>query len=261
MQIRTEKTLPAKVYFIGAGPGDPELITVKGQRIIQEADLVLYAGSLVPWSIVSQARPGAKVENSASMTLQETHELLSDCVSSGGAAARVHTGDPALFGAIQEQIKLLRQEEIDFQIVPGVSAAFFAAAKAEVSFTLPEITQTLILTRISGRTKVPEKEDLELLARHQCSLGIYLSASRADELQQKLLQGGFPENTLVVIGCSLGWPEERLFSCTLQELPGLVQEQGITKQAVFLVLPGQEQELKHSRLYSADFSHGCRTGE
>ncbi|MFP4588025.1 MAG: precorrin-4 C(11)-methyltransferase [Desulfohalobiaceae bacterium] len=258
MQIKTESTLPCKVYFIGAGPGDPELITVKGQRIIQEADLVLYAGSLVPWSIVSQARPGARVENSASMTLDETHNLLADCVKSGGAAARVHTGDPALFGAIQEQIQLLRQEGIDFEIVPGVSAAFFAAARAEVSFTLPEITQTLILTRISGRTKVPEKEDLQDLARHRCALGIYLSASRAAELQEKLLQGGYSEQTLVVIGCSLGWPEERLLSCSLTELPDLVQEQGISKQAVFLILPGQEQELKYSRLYSPEFNHGCR---
>lgn len=261
MQIKTQGALPAKVYFIGAGPGDPELITVKGLRIIQEADLVLYAGSLVPESIVSQARPEAQVENSAFLTLEQTHGLLMDCVQSGGTAARVHTGDPALFGAIQEQIKLLRQAGVDFEVIPGVTAAFAAAAQARVSFTLPEITQTLILTRISGRTKVPEKEDLELLARHKCALGIYLSASRADDLQAKLLQGGYPKQTMVILGCSLGWPAEKLFSCTLEELSALVQGQGITKQAVFLILPGQEQELKYSRLYSPEFSHGCRSEE
>ena len=159
-----------KVYFIGAGPGDPELLTLKGRRLICEADLVLYAGSLVPPELVACAKASARVEDSAPLCLEETHALMRDCALSGGMVARVHTGDPSLFGAVREQARLLDADGIPWEIVPGVSAAFAAAAAGKVSFTVPETTQSLIVTRLDGRTPVPEKERLKELAAHGASL-------------------------------------------------------------------------------------------
>lgn len=254
-----------KVYFIGAGPGDPELITVKGQRIISQADLVLYAGSLVPKEVVSQARAEAEVIDSAPLTLEQTHELMKKTVSQGGLVARVHTGDPSLYGAVWEQAHLLQQEGIAFEIIPGVSVAFAAAAQAKISFTLPELSQSLVLTRISGRTKVPEKERLAKLAQAQTAMAIYLSTGKAREVAQELLDGGYPAKTLIIIGERIGWPGERIIPTTIDQLEATVKGHQITRQAVFLVLPGQpgpgEQDQgkqKFSRLYAKDFSHGFR---
>jgi precorrin-4/cobalt-precorrin-4 C11-methyltransferase len=246
------------VYFIGAGPGDPELITVKGRDIVREADLVLYAGSLVPRAVVREAPARARVEDSSGMTLEETHGLLRATVGGGGVAARVHTGDPSLYGAVREQMALLARDGIPFEVVPGVTAAFAAAASAGISFTLPERTQSLILTRIGGRTPVPEPEDLRSLAAHGSAMGVYLSASRAREVQEKLLAGGYPEETAVLLAHRVGWPDERLVFARLGELARVAQEEGMQRQAVFLVLPGQEEQGPFSRLYSRDFGHGYR---
>jgi len=172
------------VAFIGAGPGDPDLLTIKAWKIIQQADLVLYAGSLVPRDVLTWARPEARVADSSSMNLDQTHELLRDTVRQGGLAARVHTGDPSLYGAVREQALRLERDGIDYQIVPGVTAAFAAAARARVSLTLPEKTQTLILTRMEGRTPVPERERIRELAAHRSSLAVYLSASQVETLAQ-----------------------------------------------------------------------------
>jgi precorrin-4/cobalt-precorrin-4 C11-methyltransferase len=249
------------VYFIGAGPGDPELLTLKGQRIIQQADLVLYAGSLVPQEIVEQARPGAEVADSSAMTLEETHALICSHIRNSGIVARVHTGDPSLFGAVREQIALLEQDAIAYEIVPGVTAAFAAAAAAKVSFTIPERTQSLILTRIAGHTPVPAGEDLEDLARHGCALVLYLSASRAEEAQGKLLDGGYSEQTPVVIASRVGWPGEQILFTRLGKMAATAARESVTRQAVFLVLPHQEGEAPASRLYSRDFEHGFRRRE
>ena len=159
------------VYFIGAGPGDPELITVKGSRLIGEADLVLYAGSLVPPAVVAHARPGARVIDSSPLNLAETHALIVETVRAGGMAARVHTGDPSLYGAMREQMRLLDAEGIGYEVVPGVTAAFAAAAAAGLSLTVPERSQTVILTRTPGRTPMPDTEQLRDLARHRCTPG------------------------------------------------------------------------------------------
>lgn len=253
------------VYFIGAGPGDPELITVKGQRIIAEADLVLYAGSLVPTQIVEQARAGARVVDSAPLTLQQTHALLLECVRGGGTAARVHTGDPALYGAVREQMRLLDTDGVNYAVVPGVPSAFAAAAEACVSFTVPEATQTLTLTRLAGRTPVPEAEDLAALAGRGGAMAVYLSAGMAPQVRQKLLQGGYPPETTVVIGHKVGWPGGGTVRTTLDHMAEAVRRESITRQAVFLVLPGQEDaagaEQAVSRLYDRHFSHGYRNGE
>ncbi|RLB13952.1 MAG: precorrin-4 C(11)-methyltransferase, partial [Deltaproteobacteria bacterium] len=230
-----------KVYFIGAGPGDPELITVKGQRLIREADLVLYAGSLVPKEVVACAKKGARVMDSSSMTLDQTHTLIMETVQAGGNVARVHTGDPSLYGALREQVFLLDRDGVEYEVVPGVSVAFAAAARAGISFTLPEITQTLILTRIEGKTPVPARERLKALANHGCSLAIYLSAWDTRTMVEELVSGGYPEDTLVFTGYRIGWPDEAGFFSTLSDLTGEVEKRGIKQQAVFLILPGQER--------------------
>jgi precorrin-4/cobalt-precorrin-4 C11-methyltransferase len=249
-----------RVFFIGAGPGDPELLTIKGQRFIREADLVLYAGSLVPEEIVAFARKDAKVADSSTMTLEETHAMIVETVRAGGTVARVHTGDPALYGAVREQMALLDRDGIDYEMIPGVTAAFAAASAAKVSFTLPEKTQSLVITRLAGRTPVPDRERLRAWARHGSSMAVYLSASNPETLVAELLEGGYSEDTPVVIGHRVGWPDQTILSCPLSKLVETVQRGGIKRQAVFLVLPGQRDEPAFSKLYSPAFTHGYRKG-
>lgn len=249
------------VYFIGAGPGDPELVTVKGQRLISEADLVLYAGSLVPKAVVDCAGADATVADSAPMSLEETHAMMVEAVRNGGVVARVHTGDPALFGAIREQMALLDAEGIRYEVVPGVTAGFAAAASACRSYTVPEVTQTLIFTRIAGRTPVPESENLRSLAAHGSAMCIYLSAGDPEGVQQELEAGGLHEETLVVMAYRVGWPEEQLVETRLSCLAADARSNSFTRQTVFLVLPGQgriDSAETKSLLYDTGFSHMFR---
>jgi len=246
------------IYFIGAGPGDPELITIKGQRYIKEADLVLYAGSLVPKESVACAKENAKVVDSSSMTLEETHAMVLETVRSGGTVARVHTGDPSLYGAIKEQMILLDRDDISYEVIPGVTVAFAAAAAARISFTLPEKAQTLILTRLAGRTTVPDRERLRDLSRHNTSLAVYLSAADPDGVVEELLAGGYSEDTPVVVAYRVGWPDEMIITTYISALSKAVKGADIHNQAVFLVLPGQRDDPVFSRLYSTEFSHGFR---
>lgn len=246
-----------KVFFIGAGPGDPELLTIKGQRLIREADMVLYAGSLVPPEVVACAKEGARVEDSAPLCLEETHALMRDCALDGGMVARVHTGDPALYGAVREQARLLEKDGIPWEVVPGVSAAFAAAAAGKVSFTVPDVTQSLVITRLEGRTPVPERERLRRLAAHGTSLALYLSASEPDRIQAELLSV-LPPETPILCACRVGWPDQRLAWARVETLADVIKKQGFTRQTVFLVLPGQRCTDDRSKLYDAQFSHGRR---
>ncbi|XPV76726.1 MAG: precorrin-4 C(11)-methyltransferase [Desulfovibrio sp.] len=252
--------MDTKVYFIGAGPGDPELITVKGQRLIREADLVLYAGSLVPAAIVEQAKSDATVQDSSGMTLEAMVEAMAATVEKGGRVARVHTGDPSIYGAIREQAALLEERGITTGTIPGVTSAMACAAAAQRSFTVPEQTQTLIITRMAGRTPVPEKESLEKLASHNSAMAIYLSATLVDDMQEKLRTGGYAEDTTIAIGYRVGWPEEKIFQTTLKGLVDTVRENELTRQTMFLILPGQHASLEETRslLYAGHFSHGYR---
>ena len=252
---RIQQTCP--VAFVGAGPGDPELITVKGRRRIERADLVLYAGSLVPREVIACAKRQATVMDSSSMTLEETHKAMVDTVRSGGKVARVHTGDPSLYGAIREQMKLLEKEGIPYEVIPGVTAGLAAAAAARVSLTVPEATQSVIFTRVEGKTPVPKKERIQELASHGCSMVVYLSASRAHELSRSLLEGGYSAETCVVIGQRVGWKDEQIIFTSISELGKVVEARGIKRQAVFLILPGEEAE-STSRLYDPKFSHTFR---
>lgn len=240
------------IYFVGAGPGDPELITLKAKRIIDEADFILYAGSLVPRAIFAQSK-AKEIINSASLTLTEIVSLLESKYKEGQRVVRVHTGDPALYGTILEQTKLLAQKNIPYEIVPGVSAAFALAARAKVSFTCPEANQTLILTRLSGQTKVPPEQDLELLAKSKSSLALYLSYHKVEEIKEKLLRAGYPKDSLVVIGYKVGWPEEKIIYSTLENLIEDFKIFTNKRQILFLVLP--KSKLSCSCLYSPQFSH------
>lgn len=253
-------TTPGTVWFIGAGPGDPELLTLKGRARIEAADLVLYAGSLVPPQTVACARPGARVVDSAPLTLEACHALMRETALSGGSVARVHTGDPSLYGTIREQMRLLEADGIPCAVVPGVTSACAAAAAAGLSFTVPEVTQSLILTRLAGRTPVPESERLRALAAHGCSMAVYLSAAAPEVLQEELC-AALPAATPVLCAYRVGWPEQRLLWATAGTVAQCVREHALTRQTIFLVLPGQEAAPTESRLYAADFSHGWRPHE
>lgn len=260
---RADSSAPASasaghVWFVGAGPGDPELLTLKARRIIAEADLVLYAGSLVPPQVVACARSDARVIDSAPLTLEQTHALLRETALAGGTAARVHTGDPSLYGTVREQMRLLHAEGIACSVVPGVTAAFAAAAAAGVSFTAPEVTQSLVITRLEGRTPVPDAERLRELARHGSALAVYLSAAAPERLQEELATAGVAPHTPVLAAHRVGWPDEALAWTTAGELAETVRTRGFSRQTVFLVLPGEAAGETASRLYAADFAHGWR---
>ncbi|MBU1612453.1 MAG: precorrin-4 C(11)-methyltransferase [Proteobacteria bacterium] len=248
------------VHFIGAGPGDPELLTLKGKRLIEEAGLVLYAGSLVPPEVVACANTSAEVIDSAPLNLEETHALMTRAIRAGKTVARVHTGDPSLYGAIREQMTLLDREGIAYDTTPGVTASFATAAAACRSFTVPEATQTLIITRLAGRTPVPEAESLRRLAAHGAAMAIYLSAGDPEKIQAELLAGGLPESTLVTMGYRVGWPDQQVVECTLNTLAQTARTNGFTKQTVFLVLPGEAAGEAASLLYDKTFTHQFRKG-
>jgi precorrin-4/cobalt-precorrin-4 C11-methyltransferase len=249
-----------RVFFAGAGPGDPELLTVKAARLIAQADLLLYPGSLTPAPLAELAKPGATVLDTAAMTLEQTHAAIMDEVGRGGLVVRLQAGDPCLYGTIREQARLLDQAGVAYAVVPGVTSASAAAAAFKVSATIPEITQTLVLTRLAGRTPVPEAESLRSLARHQCALAVYLSAADPEGVQAELLAGGYPPGTTVALGHRLGWPDEELHRSTVADFPAVVRERGLTSQTVFLVLPGQDAETR-SKLYDPGFGHGFRDGQ
>ncbi len=249
------------IQFVGAGPGDPELITVKGRRLLQEADVIVYAGSLVPESLLACCKAGAEARNSASLTLAQTHALLANGYRAGKRVVRLHTGDPSLYGAIGEQMELLDRDGIPFGVVPGVSAVFAAAASLRRELTLPEVSQTIILTRLAGRTPVPDRERLRELASHQATLVIYLSVR---ELQKVVSEVSvhYPPDTPVVVAYRVGWPDEALIGGTLADIAGRVDAAGIRRQAIIMIGevfgPGGERGSKRSKLYDESFSHGFR---
>jgi precorrin-4/cobalt-precorrin-4 C11-methyltransferase len=249
------------VLFVGAGPGDPELITVRGQRALAEADLVIYAGSLVPEAVLQWTRSAARKINSASMHLEQIITAIERACASGERVVRLHTGDPSLYGALQEQLAELHKRSIPYRIIPGVSAAFAAAAAMGIEFTLPEISQTLILTRMAGRTPVPESENLAALAKHRSSMAIYLSISLIDEVAEVLSAAYGPEaGCAVVYGVSQ--PDQHIIRARLKDLAETVRKERITRNALIIVgrvLDAERHKLKHkSKLYDRNFKHGHR---
>jgi precorrin-4/cobalt-precorrin-4 C11-methyltransferase len=256
------------VVFVGAGPGDPELITVKGQRALQEADLVIYAGSLVPEALLQWTRPGTEIRNSAAMNLEEIVAAIRQAHEAEKRVVRLHTGDPSLYGAILEQMVALNQAGVAYQVIPGVTAAFAAAASMGIEYTLPEISQTLILTRMAGRTPVPEKEALESLAAHQASMAIYLSITLIEQVAEILIRA-YGGDSLCAVAFRVSQPDEKIHYTPLNDLVRLVRDENITHQALIIVGKvlkvaktslqdgSLTSELK-SRLYDRQFSHGYR---
>ncbi len=252
------------IVFVGAGPGDAELITVKGARLLSEADVVVYAGSLVDRELVRTHAPNAEVYDSAAMTLEETTRVLAEAALAGRRAVRLHTGDPSIYGAIQEQMAELDRLGIDYQVIPGVTSAFAAAAALKQELTLPEVSQTVIFTRLEGRTPVPERESLKEIAKIGATLVIYLSVSMIGRVVEELLQGAYTGETPAAVVCRASWSDERIVEGTLADIARLAREAEIGKQAIILVgdvLKARKEGLKaKSRLYDKDFSHGSRKG-
>ena len=249
-----------KVYFIGAGPGDPELMTVKAARILGEAEVVIYAGSLVNPAVLRYVRGGAEIMNSAAMTLEEIIARMEEAVAGGKKVARLHTGDPSLYGALREQLDRLEEKGIPYEIIPGVSSFLAAAATLRREYTLPEGSQTLILTRMEGRTPVPERERLGLLAGHGASLCLFLSAHLIEEAVGELAQG-YPLDTPAAVVEKASWPEERVVTGTLADIAARARAAGIEKTALILVGGFLAPSGTRSRLYDGRFTHAFRRGE
>ena len=247
----------SKVYFVGAGPGDPELISIKGKRIIDEADVIIYAGSLVNKEVLRDAKKGAFIYNSASMNLDEVIEVTKNAVFLGKMVARVHTGDPSIYGAIREQMDRLDEYNIEYEVIPGISSFLATAAALKKEYTLPAVTQTLILTRMEGRTPVPDKERIEELAKHRATMIIFLSIGAIEELAARL-KAGYEENTPVAVVYKASWEEQKIVRGNLNNIARLVKEAGISKTALVVVgdFLGDEYEL--SKLYDKNFSHEYR---
>lgn len=245
------------VYFIGAGPGDPELLTIKGKKIIDSADVIIYAGSLVNREVLKDRKSGAKVYNSATMHLEEVIEVMKEAEKKNLMTARVHTGDPAIFGAHREQMDALEREGIEFCVIPGVSSFVAAAAALKKEYTLPEVTQSIILTRMEGRTPMPEKESIEAFAKHQATMVIFLSTNRIEELVEQL-QTSYPVDTPIALVYKASWPEEKIIQGNLGNIAELVRKANITKTGLIVVGRFLGDQYALSKLYDKHFSHEYR---
>lgn len=250
-----------EVIFIGAGPGDPELVTVKGYKALERADRVIYAGSLVNPALLQICRQGTPVHDSAKLTLEEVINLIREGMKNGETVVRLHTGDPSMYGAIQEQFDQLSELGIAYSVIPGVSSVFAAAAAVQREFTLPEISQTLILTRLAGRTPVPEREALAELAKHQASMAIFLSVQDMHSVVEALREG-YPDNTPIAVIYKASWPEEHVIMGTLATIEESVQAAGVRKQAQILVGDFLDPTTRYARskLYDPTFTHEYRKG-
>jgi precorrin-4/cobalt-precorrin-4 C11-methyltransferase len=252
--------MQGKVIFIGAGPGDPELLTIKAARIIEKADLIIYAGSLVNPQVLSGAREGAEIHNSANMNLDEIVQMMEEATSEGKLVARVHTGDPAIYGAIAEQIQYLKARNIPYQIIPGVSSLFASAAALGTELTLPEVSQTVIITRPGGRTPKPDREAISHLAEHQATMCIFLGVHMIEKVVDELLTS-YTDETPVAVVQKASWDDEKIVRGTLEDIVDRVKDAGITRTALIVVgdVLGVDA-VTPSRLYNAHFTHEYRKG-
>lgn len=258
-----ERHLRAKkghIEIVGAGPGDPDLVSVRGRKMLEKADLILYAGSLVPKALTECHKPGAVVRSSADMNLEEQCALMKKFYDEGKFIVRLHTGDPCIFGAIQEQMAFFDQHQMSYHITPGISSFLAAAAELKSQFTIPERTQTIILTRGEGRTPMPEKEQLHLLAKSQSTMCIFLSAAIVDDVQKELLQE-YPADTPVAACYHLTWPDQKIYRGQLKDLAKMVHENKLTLTTMLVVGEAIDNRHGFSELYNKNFTHLFRTGE
>lgn len=243
------------IDFVGAGSGAVDLITVRGMNLLKDADCVVYAGSLVNPDILSYCRDDCEIYNSATMNFDEVMEILISKEAAGKKVVRLHTGDPALYGSIGEQIEELKKHNIEYRVTPGVTAAFAAAASCNLEMTLPGISQTVILTRAEGRTRMPQGESIASLASHGATMAIYLSASVADKVSKELIEGGYRPDTPVAICYKVSWPDEAIIYSTVENMAKDAKAAGLTLTTLFIV--GEcvnAHDFERSRLYAADFS-------
>lgn len=247
-----------QVYIVGAGAGDPELITVKGQKLLQKADVIIYAGSLVNPALLDFAKEGAEIHDSASMTLPEVIETIEKAVAKDLMVVRLHTGDPSIYGAIQEQMDALKKKRIDFEVVPGVSSFLATAAALKQEYTLPGISQTVIITRNEGRTPVPEREKLRSLAAHQATMCIFLSITMLADVVKELMEGGYAPSTPIAIVQRASWPEQKIVRATLETIVEEIADKGIDRTAMIVVSRCLGADYELSRLYAPEFSHMFR---
>ena len=251
----------SKVWFIGAGPGAPDLLTIRGAKLIAEADVVVWARSLVHEGVLEHARPDAEIMESTTIPLEGVLELYERAVREDLEIARVHSGDPSLWGAVLEQVEFCEELGLDWEIVPGVSSLGAAAAAIGRELTVPEVAQSVILTRRASRTPMPSNEDIKAFAAHGTTMAIFLSAARPRLLQEELLEGGYAPDTPCAVVYRASWPDEQVIECRLDELADRIREAGFTRQALVLVGPGLEAGGTRSHLYSPAFSHSFRKAE
>lgn len=242
------------VHFVGAGPGATDLITLRGKKYLEEADLIIYAGSLVNPELLGYAKEGCEIQNSAKMTLEEVIDSMKSAEAEGKTTVRLHTGDASLFGAIREQMDWLDELGISYDDTPGVSSFSGAAAALNAEYTLPEVSQSVIITRMAGRTPVPEKEAMAEMAKHGCTMVIFLSSSLLKEVQAELLKGAYTEDTPCAIVYKATWPDERTIRCTVGTLAETAEREGISKTALILVGDFLGDKYERSKLYDPSFT-------
>ena len=249
------------VHFIGAGPGAADLITLRGAKLLGEADVIIYAGSLVNPALLDCKKVGCAVYDSASMTLEQVLAVMQEAEGAGKTTVRLHTGDPSLYGAIREQMDALDRLGIPYDVTPGVSSFSGAAAALNAEYTLPEVSQSVIITRMAGRTPVPERERLRALAAHGCTMVLFLSTGLLEEVEEELAAGGYAPDTPAAIVYKATWPEERVYRCTVSTLAETARKNGVTKTALITVGHFLGDDYERSKLYDPAFTHGCREAE
>jgi len=242
------------VHFVGAGSGAADLITLRGAKLLKEADVIIYAGSLVNPALLDMAKDNAEIHNSAAMTLDEVISVIQEAERLGKTTMRLHTGDPCIYGAIREQMDRLTDLGIQYDICPGVSSLCGAAAALKAEYTLPDVSQSVIITRMAGKTPVPEKESIASLAAHGATMVVFLSTGLLKELSQELIIGGYAPNTPAAIVYKATWPDEKVMRCTVDTLVDTAKQNGVTKTALIIVGNCLEGDYSLSRLYAADFS-------
>ena len=241
------------IYFIGAGPGAADLITVRGAELLKKADVIIYAGSLVNPALLDYAKEDCKIYNSAKMTLEEVIDVMKE--NKGKEVVRLHTGDPCIYGAIREQMDILDREEMEYVSVPGVSSFIGAAAALNAEYTLPNVSQTVILTRMAGRTPVPEKEEISKLAAHGATMVVFLTSTMLKELSARLIEGGYAPDSPAAIVYKATWPDEKVIRTTVDHIAEAAEENGINKMALIMVGGFLGNEYERSRLYDPSFTH------
>lgn len=249
------------VHFVGAGPGAPDLITVRGKKYLEEADVIIYAGSLVNPQLLAYAKESCQIYNSAKMTLEEVIDVMEKAEREEKTTVRLHTGDPCIYGAIREQMDILDEKGIAYDSCPGVSAFCGAAGALNLEYTLPDISQSVIITRMEGRTPVPPKESIQSFAAHHATMVVFLSAGMLEELSKRLIEGGYSADTPAAIVYKATWPDEKKFICTVATLAQTAAENNITKTALMII--GDAVQAAHydrSKLYDPAFTTMFRQG-